>query len=85
MREDDKPFQDNMRMWHIQQNKLSKQQDGLFDLDYVPSLWMGQNKNMATYNQVDSDARGLPVVGFGRKNPNVSRQTGNRKNKNKNK
>ncbi|KAJ1679749.1 20S-pre-rRNA D-site endonuclease nob1 [Spiromyces aspiralis] len=94
LREDEKAFQDNMHKWKVQQNKVVKQQakaaasgeSGLFDLDYVPSMWLGPsasgvNKNVATYNHVDLDARGLPVVGYGRKNPNVSRKTGNRKNK----
>ncbi|KAJ1919979.1 20S-pre-rRNA D-site endonuclease nob1 [Mycoemilia scoparia] len=95
LREDDKQFQDNMHKWKVHQTKLSKQNQGgagVFDLDYIPSMWLGAstnnsltgpNKNIATYNQVELDTRGLPVVGFGRKNPNIVRKTGNRKNKKK--
>ncbi|KAJ1962901.1 20S-pre-rRNA D-site endonuclease nob1 [Dipsacomyces acuminosporus] len=55
--------------------------NSLMDPDYIPDMLIGNSLAHASGYGVATDARGLPLVGRNRKNPNAVRRTGNRKNK----
>ncbi|OLY82435.1 20S-pre-rRNA D-site endonuclease nob1 [Smittium mucronatum] len=82
-RADDKRYLDSMARRNLLVSKMERQQlkgdGGLWDVGYVPNMLIGAGDGTKARNGERFDARGMPVIGFGRKNPNRSKKTGNRK------
>ncbi|PWA00326.1 hypothetical protein BB558_003632 [Smittium angustum] len=85
-RADDKRYTDSIDRRNILLSKMERQQlqgdGGLWDVGYIPTMLIGSQSETKSRNGEKFDTRGMPIVGFGRKNPNKSKKTGNRKKKN---
>ncbi|OMJ22991.1 20S-pre-rRNA D-site endonuclease nob1 [Smittium culicis] len=82
-RADDKRYLDSMARRNLLVSKMERQQlkgdGGLWDVGYVPDMLIGSGSGSKARNGERFDARGMPIIGFGRKNPNRAKKTGNRK------
>ncbi|PVV00332.1 hypothetical protein BB560_005291 [Smittium megazygosporum] len=87
-RADDKLYTDSMKRREILLSKIERQQlggdDGIWDINYVPDMLLGSNSKSKGRDNERFDARGLPIIGFGKRNPNKAKKTGNRKKKSNN-
>ncbi|KAJ2127421.1 20S-pre-rRNA D-site endonuclease nob1, partial [Coemansia sp. RSA 788] len=82
-REDDRAYVNAMRYKKRVDAKANKGMGmhALDDPDFVPELLLGNQLSHANGYGVATDARGMPMVARNRRNPNVVRNTGNRKKK----
>ncbi|KAJ2475248.1 20S-pre-rRNA D-site endonuclease nob1 [Coemansia sp. RSA 2131] len=82
-REDDRAYVNAMRYKKRVDAKANKGlgMHALDDPDFVPELMLGNQLSHANGYGVATDARGMPMVARNRRNPNVVRNTGNRKKK----